>query len=169
MANEIRIHVRQRDKERIKLYFRNMRRRAENFSAQLRWARDELKKANRDNFRTQGLASGEAWNALDLEYQSWKIQRYGNLPTMVREGDLYRDLTTLSGRVNHIGLQTATFGTDLEYAKFHQTGTRFMPARKIVFVPKQFARGLANEVADYLVYGIEGTREYKRLKAAVFD
>ena len=44
-----------------------------------------------------------------------------------------------------------------------------MPARKIVFVPKQFARGLANEVADYLVYGIKGTREYKKLKAAVFD
>ena len=153
MANEIRIHVRQRDKERVKLYFRNMRRRAENFRAQLRWARDELKKANRDNFRTQGLTSGKAWNELDLEYQSWKIQRYGNLPTMVREGDLYRDLTTLSGRVNHIGLQTATFGTDLEYAKFHQTGTRFMPARKIVFVPKDFAHKLGEEVAEYLVFG----------------
>ncbi len=169
MANEIKITVSQRDKERIKLYFRNMRRRSLNFNAQLRWARDELKKANRANFATKGLASGKPWNKLDTEYQSWKIQRYGNLPTMVREGDLYRDLTTLAGRVNHIGLKSATFGTDLEYAKFHQTGTRFMPARKIVFIPKTFARGLADEVAEYLVYGVKGTREYKRLKALVFD
>ena len=121
------------------------------------------------NFATDGVASGKKWNALDLEYQSWKIRRYGNLPTMIREGDLYRQLTSLSGRVNHVGLKTAQFGTDLEYAEFHQTGTRFMPARKIVFVPKGFAHDLGVEVAEYLVYGQKGTREYKKLKALAFD
>tara|TARA_B100001996_G_C18170349_1_gene404180 strand:- start:23 stop:517 length:495 start_codon:yes stop_codon:yes gene_type:complete len=155
--------------KRTKVYFKGMQRRALNFSAQLRWARDEIKKANRQNFASMGSASGKAWNALDLEYQSWKIQNYGPLPTMIREGDLYRDLTTLSGRANHIGLRSAQFGTDLDYAKFHQTGTRFMPARKIVFVPKDFARELAKEVAEYVVYGMKGSAEYRKLKAAVFD
>jgi len=152
-----------------KAYFAAMVKRAGNFHAQLKWARDEMKKANRANFATKGLASGKAWNALDLEYQSWKIAHYGSLPTMVREGDLYRDLTTLSGRVNHVGMHSATFGTDLEYAKFHQTGTKFMPARKIVFVPKGFAHDLGEEVAEYLVYGMKGTRTYKKLKALAFD
>ena len=99
---------------RTKAYFKGIQRRAMNFSAQLRWARDEIKKANRQNFATQGMTSGKAWNALDLEYQSWKIQNYGPLPTMIREGDLYRELTTLSGRANHIGLKSAQFGTDLD-------------------------------------------------------
>ena len=155
--------------KRTKAYFKGMQRRALNFGAQLRWARDEIKKANRQNFATQGMASGKAWNALDLEYQSWKIQNYGPLPTMIREGDLYRELTTLSGRANHIGLRSAQFGTDLDYARFHQTGTRFMPARKIVFVPKDFARQLGEEVGEYLVFGNKGTAEYRKLKAAVFD
>jgi len=155
---------------KTRAYFAGMVKRAENFHSQLKWARDEIKKANRMNFTTGGVAStGKKWNALDLEYQSWKIQRYGNLPTMIREGDLFRQLTTLSGRVNHIGLKNAQFGTDLEYAKFHQAGTKFMPARKIVFVPKGFARGLGLEVADYLVYGQKGTRTYKKLKALAFD
>lgn len=154
---------------KTKAYFAGMVRRSANFHAQLKWARDEMKKANRLNFTTEGLASGKKWNTLDTEYQSWKIAHYGNLPTMIRSGDLYRDLTTLSGRVNHIGMKSATFGTDLEYAKFHQTGTKFMPARKIVFVPKGFAHDLGEEVAEYLVYGMKGTREYKKLKALVTD
>jgi phage gpG-like protein len=154
---------------KTRAYFAGMVRRSLNFRSQLKWARDEIKKANRANFATGGLKSGKKWNALDLEYQSWKIRQYGNLPTMIREGDLYRELTSLSGRVNWIGLKTAQFGTDQAYAKFHQSGTRFMPARKIVFVPKRFARGLGLEVADYLVYGQKGTRTYKKLKALAFD
>lgn len=154
---------------RTKMYFRNMVRRTNNFRSELRWARDELKKANRRNFATQGAASGEPWNKLDTEYQSWKIERYGALPTMIRSGDLYRDLTTLAGRVNHIGFKSATFGTDLEYAKFHQHGTRFMPARKIVFVPKDFARQLGEKVGEYVVYGPEGMEGYRRIKALVTD
>lgn len=128
-----------------------------------------MKKANRLNFATQGLASGKAWNTLDMEYQSWKIAHYGALPTMIREGDLYRDLTTLSGRVNRVGHRSATFGTDLEYAKFHQHGTRFMPARKLVFVPKGFAHDLGEKVGEYLLYGTKGMQGYKRIKAMVFD
>jgi len=154
---------------KTRAYFAGMVRRSLNFHSQLKWARDEIKKANRLNFATQGEASGKAWNTLDMEYQSWKIAHYGSLPTMIREGDLFRDLTTLSGRVNHVGRKTATFGTDLDYARFHQTGTRFMPARKIVFVPKGFAHDLGEKVGEYLVYGTEGSQAYKRLKAMVFD
>jgi phage gpG-like protein len=154
---------------KTKAYFKSIHRRALNFSSVLRWARDDIKKANRANFATLGVASGKAWNALDTEYQSWKIEHYGALPTMIRSGDLYRQLTTLSGRVNHIGLKSAQFGTDQDYARFHQLGTRFMPARKIVFVPKHFAHELGVKVGEYLVYGAPGTAEYKKLKAAVFD
>jgi phage gpG-like protein len=154
---------------KTRLYFANMVRRSVNFHSELRWARNEIRKANLSNFATQGLTSGAAWNQLDTEYQSWKIAHYGSLPTMIREGDLFRQLTTLSGRVNHVGMRSATFGTNLDYARFHQHGTRFMPARKIVFVPKGFARELGEKVGEYLVYGNEGSQAYRRVKAMVFD
>ena len=76
---------------------------------------------------------------------------------------------SLSPSAIHKGLKSAQFGPDLDYARFHQTGTRFMPARKIVFVPKDFARQLGEEVGEYLVFGKKGTAEYRKLKAAVFD
>ena len=145
--------------------YTNMIRRSQNFAPSYRWARRELRQWNAANFASDGVASGKKWNALDTEYHSWKIQHYGPLPTMVRTGDLYRDLITLRGRANHIGHKNASFGTDIEYAKFHQTGTRFMPARKIVFTPKRFADILGERVLDYIIYGMPGTRAYKKLKA----
>ena len=44
-----------------------------------------------------------------------------------------------------------------------------MPARKIVFVPKGFARELGEKVGEYLLYGNKGSQGYKRIKAMVFD
>jgi phage gpG-like protein len=55
--------------------------------------------------------------------------------------------------VNKIEKLSATFGTDVEYAKFHQYGTTKMPARKIVFEPAGFKRELNEKMVDYVVNG----------------
>ncbi len=149
----------------VQRYLSGVARRSNSFSAQFRWARRELAQWNAQNFATLGSASGKAWNALDTEYQAWKIINYGSAPTMVRTGDLYRDLVTLRGGPNHVGHKTASFGTDLEYAKFHQMGTRFMPARKIVFEPVDFQEELGNRILEHLIYGPKGTHMYKKVKS----
>ena len=153
---------------RVQRHFAASMKRAQSFAAQYRWARREMIRWNVANFATQGGASGKAWNALDTEYQAWKIAHYGGVPTMIRTGDLYRDLITLRGGPNHIGHKSAQFGTDIEYARFHQTGTRHMPEREIVFIPTRFAEGLGSKMADNIVYGNAFAEGYKRTKHLVF-
>lgn len=142
--------------------------RAASFSSAFRWARRDISKWNKANFATLGGASGKPWNALDTEYQSWKIAHYGPLPTMIRTGDLYRDLITLRGGPNSIGHKRAEFGTDVEYAHFHQTGTRFMPARKVMFVRKKFKRDLGKKMIEHILFGPAAFQGYKRIKSVVF-
>ena len=160
---KVRIHS-----KRVQRYFAGMARRTQSFSAQFRWARREVSRWNAENFASSGTASGAKWNALDREYHSWKIMTYGPLPTMVRTGDLYTDLITLRGGPNHIGHKRASFGTDLEYAEFHQTGTKFMPARKIVFTPTRLQEQLGNKIMNHLIFGSKGMRNYRRVKSIVF-
>jgi len=155
--------------KKLARYFRGSAKRATNLSGPFRWARRDLRRLNAANFASDGVASGKKWNALDTEYHAWKIRHHGGTPTMIRTGDLYRDLTTLSGSENYIGHKNAAFGTDLEYAKFHQTGTRFMPARKIVFAPEIFQKRLGNKIADHLVYGGNpASRSYRKMKSVAF-
>lgn len=65
-----------------------------------------------------------------------------------------RSLTNLFGPPNDIDATSATFGTRVEYAKFHQYGTKYMPARKIVFEPRGFANDLASKAATYVANGV---------------
>lgn len=150
---------------RVTRYFAGMMRRSEDFRSIFRWAQRELEEANRENFATRGAVSGKPWAPLDNEYARWKLENYGPLPTLIRSGDLYREVTFLRGRPNDIGLTEATFGTDLPYAKFHQTGTRFMAQRKIIFVPALFGQRLGRLVLNYLVYGQEQGVSVSRLRS----
>lgn len=149
----------------VNRYFDGMLRRSADFRQIFRWAQRELEEANRENFATHGAASGRPWMPLDNEYARWKLGNYGAKPIMIREGDLYQELTFLRGRPNDIGNRSATFGTDLPYAKFHQAGTRNMARRTIVFVPELFAERLGRMVLNYLVYGSETGVSVKRLRS----
>ena len=127
--------------------------RAEDFRPVLRWARQELEEANRANFTSQGSTSGKPWLPLDDEYGRWKLANYGPLPILIVSGSLKESLVRLRGRPNEIGKKSAVFGTNIPYAKFHQYGKSKMPQRKIVFVPTMFAKGLASQIAEYIVHG----------------
>lgn len=138
---------------RVNLRLTKMAERAQDFAPVFRWAQRELEQANRDNFRSRGATSGEPWMPLDDEYARWKLAHHGPKPPMVLSGRLFRDVTWLKGPPNSIGRLTATFGTNLPYAKFHEAGTRDMPARNIMFVPRLFAQRLSERMGKYIVYG----------------
>lgn len=127
--------------------------RYEDFRVVFRWARDIFERANRLNFLTKGTFSGSPWPPLSPEYGAWKILNRGPRPLMVDTAKLKRSLTSLRGSPSEIGLQSATFGTSVPYARYHQTGTRKMPSRTIVFVPPLFAQRLAQEVVSHIIYG----------------
>lgn len=140
------------DADRAILKMLQMERRMKDFRPVLRWAKRELAKANAQNFTSNGLPVG-GWSPLDAEYSAWKASRFPGMPIMQQTGKLFRDLSTLNGAANKIGMTTATFGTTIEYAKFHQYGTTKMAKRQIVFEPPLFARNLAEKAAKYVVDG----------------
>ena len=70
---------------------------------------------------------------------------------MRRTGALFNSLARLRGSPNDIGLREATFGTNIEYAKYHQNGTWKMPKRLIVFEPVGFKRELGDRGAAHII------------------
>lgn len=117
--------------------------RASNFKPVFWYAQAELEKANAANFTSQGLPVG-GW-APRTQVYAW--------PLMIKTGKLFSSLTSLRGAPNDIGRKQAIFGTNVEYAKYHQRGTPNMPKRLIVFNPPLFEQRLARVAADYVADG----------------
>lgn len=120
-----------------------MSKRSKNFTPVFNEARGMLEKANVENFTANGLPSG-GWDPRKRDY-AWAIMR--------RTGRLFSSLANLAGPPNTINPMSAEFGTEVEYAKFHQYGTKFMPARRVVYDPPGFSRDLASMAARYVSRG----------------
>ena len=150
MALNVHIDV---DADKAIRAFAMMKERSDNLTPVFLWAKEELELANAANFAANGLPTKRAWSPLDPEYGSWKSKRFPGAGTLVRTGKLFRSLTDMKGSVNVVRPRSAEFGTSVEYAKFHQNGTRHMPKRQVVFEPPLFARKLASRSADWIVEG----------------
>lgn len=133
--------------------------RLKDFGPVFRWAQKHLERIYSENFTTMGLMSGramlkDAWPPLDPEYGAWKATRFPGAPTLVRTGELFRSVANMSrGPVNTISDHQAEFGVAGKIAQWHQFGTENMPARKIVFVPRDFDRDLGKKAEQYVVHG----------------
>jgi phage gpG-like protein len=139
---------------------KDIKKRLKNLKPVFRWARDEIEKANAMNFAAGGLPNANRWPKRDEDslYGSWsvkRVSRFGFRPVMmVRTGNLFSSLTRVSDHsIRVIDKTSAEFGTDVEYAKFHQYGTSKMPKRKIVYTPQSFPRDLASKVGEFIVDG----------------
>lgn len=149
-----RVQVRVYNEKQAIVRLEGIKQRLENQQVPLRQARAMLAAANAKNFSSNGLPVG-GWAPLDAEYGAWKSRRYPGAPPMVANGKLFRSLIALDGgSMNIVSPKSATYGTDVEYAKFHQYGTRKMPKRKIVFEPVGFAAELGQIMAKWTARGI---------------
>lgn len=152
MPGDLRVQIKVDAREAI-ARMKAMARRSKDFRSVFRWAKRELERANANNFAQNGLPTGRPWSPLDPQYASWKATKFPGKPTMIASGKLFQELRSLNGPANSIRLKAATFGTDVEYAKFHQYGTSKMRKRQIVFEPRGFSGRLAIVAADYVVDG----------------
>lgn len=84
-----------------------------------------------------GATAGGTWTELSPKYAVWKAKRYGGSPILTRTGALASSLTTASGMdsIQVTTPESMTLGTRVAYARYHQGGTRRMPARKIIDLP----------------------------------
>lgn len=128
------------------LRLNNMELRSRNLTPLFIYAKKMLELANAENFATGGLPVG-----------GWAPRRndeaYTHPPLAGPSGKLMGSLTSLFGPPNVITPTSATFGTNVEYAKFHQYGTSKMPARKIIFEPRGFGEDLSQKAANYVANG----------------
>jgi phage gpG-like protein len=120
-----------------------MMNRSQNFTPVFIEARRMLERANEQNFTTGGLPVG-TWKARKGAY-AW--------PLMIRTGRLFSSLASMRGAPNVITPMEAHFGTNVEYAKFHQYGTTKMAKRKIVFDPPGFSREIGEKAASFVIRG----------------
>jgi len=99
--------------------------------------------------------NGQAWEKL----ADYTIFKKGHDTILVESGELKASLTG-GGTPNSyrevmagVGDTKAVllFGTDVEYAHWHMTGTSKMPARPMVGVTDQYVDRLAQDVADIVI------------------
>jgi phage gpG-like protein len=124
--------------------------RSKDFRPVFRQIRSDLEKSWSANYTSNGLLVG-GWKPLDAKYASWKSVNFPGTPPMIRTGALFKSLANLRGNPNEINRMSARFGTNIEYAKFHQYGTSRMPKRQIIYVPGEAERRWAEMAADYIV------------------
>jgi len=133
------------DAKKVTARLQVMQTRSKNFRAVFDDAESMLEKANAENFSTGGLPVG-----------GWKPRKRREVwPIMRRTGKLFNSLVNMQGSPKVITPTYAQFGTNVEYAKFHQYGTVHMPARKILFNPTAFSREVAEKAARWIVRGIQ--------------
>lgn len=102
-------------------------------------------------------SSGAAWAPLSPV----TVRKKGHATILVDKNKLKASLVGPTGDsirdvVSENGMGGLAFGTSVEYAGFHVTGTRNMPARPPVGISEKTIDGVMNEVADHTVAAITG-------------
>jgi phage gpG-like protein len=91
------------------------------------------------------------------------IDRKGFSQILVHTGRLYESVVTPNGTSDTIWETSADpayliFGTSVPYARYHQTGTRRMPARPFMGMNRKTEQEIVNAVADAAVKRITKER-----------
>lgn len=135
--------------------------RTKNVRPVLKKAAERLERAWGENFTTMGMLSAKAmlkgaWAPLSPSYYAWKKVRYpmNAEQILVQTGNLLSMVTNASSMPgSNIEDQSMELVVPGRIARWHQFGTRNMPARPIVFVPKDFDRDISRDLAKYIVDG----------------
>lgn len=100
-----------------------------------------------DLFKTGGAARGTGgkfkggnWAWLSPKYRAWKAVHYPGAPILVRTGEMRESVRWYGTNLGPGGLfdphpSYVIAGTTIPYAKYHQTGTKHMPARPFLPPP----------------------------------
>jgi len=108
-----------------------------------------IRTSNAANFATNGLPVG-GWRPLSPAYGAWKLAHGFPVP-MVITGKLLSSLTVGLVDIPRSSTSIVFRGAPVKYAKFHQYGTRHMPARQIVFEPAGFGEFAAGLIGKWIV------------------
>ena len=114
--------------------FRQLATKVSDLSAAWPAIRDLFYQFERLAFETEGRSSASGkWAGLTERYSKWKARKYPGRPILQRTSALMSSLTrTGFGSDVKSGPLWLQVSSDVEYAQYHQRGTRTMRARKPV-------------------------------------
>lgn len=159
------IKVRVEGLTEIKHHFEEMRKRAGDVSPAWEEFLNWWVTTNVEQFSSRGARWRTPWKPLAPRTVGEK-RRAGYLSEpLVRTTRLRNSMTRRPLAVERISATEVEAGTDVPYAHFHQTGTRYMPARKLInadAVAREGAAGAA--VLSWIVGGVPNTGGIQRLE-----
>lgn len=89
----------------------------------------------KDQFQSEGEAFGDEWQPVKENYLQWKRKKGFSSKTLHKTGRLSQSFSSV------VMPFQAVIGTEVEYAVYHETGTRKMVAR-------QFAKPVADKFRE---------------------
>lgn len=106
---------------------------------------DHVRTMNQKQFDKQGAYYGSSWSPLTPKYARWKAKVRPGKKILEFDGLLRESLTQRPFGVDEITSKSMTVGTEVDYATYHQNGTKHMPARELLGRPtredtKQWAK-----------------------------
>ena len=110
---------------------------------------DDITEAHQRYFDRQTDPNGTAWEPLAAS----TVARKGHATILVDTGRLRQSLTELGSPDNlfRVDKRGALFGTNVDYAFWHQRGTKQMPARPMVGMDQESLTAGAERMADHSV------------------
>ena len=118
-----------------------------------------LRGASLRRFSSQSGPTGRAWKDLKPKYAARKAIEYPGKTILIRRGDLFRSLVATTGAsVAQLQPTKLIYGTAIPYAKFHQFGTKFMPARPMLGLSAQQKKRFRQMTLDYVRAAWEGKK-----------
>jgi hypothetical protein len=122
---------------------------------------DDVEHAFREQFDSQGVRlTGEVWAPLSPRYAAWKARHFPGMPILRRTDVLFASMTHRPMAVERVTGHSGEYGTDVRsrrgapYPKFHQHGTRFMPARPLVRTTPDLVAAAARHLRQHILHGL---------------
>lgn len=134
--------------------FEAMARRARDTAPAWRAWGDDVADAFEEQFRTEGVRLlKNVWAPLSPRYKAWKDRHFPGEPILTRTHRMREAFTVRPLDIDRVDHNSGTFGSARKPAKFHQHGTRFMPARPIARATEDLKAAAKRHIVRHIVRG----------------
>lgn len=158
MGTMVKVDGRSLTQVRRKLH--DMRRRADNLTAAWEVLLDWFAHQERLQFGTRGTRWGTPWRELAPVTVHEKRELGYTTDILVRDSTLLRSLADRPLRIERILPHEVTAGTNVPYAHFHQSGTKYMPRRELISAEAVAREGVVTQaVISWILRGRSEVRE----------
>lgn len=146
----VRVDIHIEGEEDYRRGFQIMAEDARDLSEPLRRVGESIRSGVGEQFLTEGAARGAPWAPLSPKYKLWKEAHWPGRPILVRTGEMRGALLALDAI--DVTRSRMTYEPHSDIAHFHQFGTRYMPARKMLVLRPQDRREWDRIFHEWIIY-----------------